>query len=170
MFSPFFPFFPIFILLYGLLAPNLTAQTTLFADEFNDGIQPQNQGWSLSFNNVMIWRFQEANGNWEITHMVDRMVAGHGLCLNHFHERSAVGNRLTQEDPLVVLRVANDVQQAHVLVATLKAAGIESVIHNEALHGIMGEVPLGWSTLPRLLVRQSEAESANRVLHTNISN
>ena len=56
-------------LLLVLFTPLLGAQNTIFSDDFEDGVPPWTQGWSIDFNQFMLWHFQEANGFFEVTDM-----------------------------------------------------------------------------------------------------
>jgi membrane protease YdiL (CAAX protease family) len=54
--------------------------------------------------------------------------------------------------------------EAYALRAQLEDAGISSVVDSELLQGIVGEVPGGWVTAPRLLVPADQLVAARAVL------
>ena len=59
--------------------------------------------------------------------------------------------------------VAKHPQQAHLLQGALAREGIEAVVHNAPLQGAGGELPMGWSTAPRVLVARVDADRARAV-------
>jgi hypothetical protein len=63
---------------------------------------------------------------------------------------------------VVVYRAAS-LQQAQLLRNLLEDAGIESVVVNDALQGVSGELPLGWTTLTRVVVAKADAARARRL-------
>jgi hypothetical protein len=54
--------------------------------------------------------------------------------------------------------------QAHLLRDQLEQAGIAARVDGEFLQGAMGGLPLGWSAAPRVLVAESDAAAARKVL------
>ncbi len=54
--------------------------------------------------------------------------------------------------------------EAMVLAVLLEAEGVEVRIDNAALQGAFGELPLGWSTAPRIMVAQRDSSVAKAVL------
>ena len=64
----------------------------------------------------------------------------------------------------VIVYVARDFPQAHLLRAALADRGIEAFVLNEPLRQVGGELPLGWATDARLLVAAEDAEAAREVL------
>src|SRR5215213_7410984 len=54
-------------------------------------------------------------------------------------------------EPVELYR-ARGADEAHALRAHLEAAGVPARVDGELLGGIVGEVPFGWVTAPRLLV------------------
>jgi len=66
-------------------------------------------------------------------------------------------------EPVVVF-VANDFPQAHLLRAALAAEGIEAFVLNEPLVGALGDLPMGWATAARLLVAAEDEARAREVL------
>src|SRR5262249_7433866 len=67
-------------------------------------------------------------------------------------------------DELVELYRACGLPEAQALYFRLEEAGISARIDNEMLQGVVGEVPAGWMTAPRVLVLQRDLEAARRVL------
>jgi hypothetical protein len=65
---------------------------------------------------------------------------------------------------LVEVYRAKDSVQAHLLRSALEDEGIRAVVEGDLLQGALGEVPVGWSTAPRLLVEESEAAKARALL------
>ena len=65
-------------------------------------------------------------------------------------------------DPVELYR-ARGADEAHALLAHLEAA-VAARIDGEFLGGIVGEVPFGWVTAPRLMVPQGRLEVAEAVL------
>ena len=67
-------------------------------------------------------------------------------------------------DNLVELYRASGLPEAYALRDALEAAGIEAFVENELLQGAVGEVPLGWSTAPRIKVQARSVAAAREVL------
>jgi rubrerythrin len=59
---------------------------------------------------------------------------------------------------------AKDGQQAHVLQAALQNAGIEAVIEGEFLEAALGELPIGWSVAPRIMVESRHIAKARELI------
>jgi hypothetical protein len=59
-------------------------------------------------------------------------------------------------------RAQNSIQ-AHLVCNLLNAAGIRAVIDGESLHSALGDIPMGWATSPRIMVRAEDLAAA-RVL------
>jgi hypothetical protein len=66
-------------------------------------------------------------------------------------------------EPVELYR-ARGPDEAHALRAHLDAAGIPARVDGELLSGVVGEVPFGWVTAPRLLVPRARLEVAEAVL------
>ena len=66
-------------------------------------------------------------------------------------------------EPVELYR-ARGVDEAHALRAHLEAAGIQARVDGELLGGIVGEVPFGWVTAPRVLVPRGRLEVAEAIL------
>src|SRR5438874_10913553 len=71
---------------------------------------------------------------------------------------------MTDENEPVELYRARGADEAHALKAHLEAAGIPARVDGELLGGIVGEVPFGWVTAPRLMVPRGRLEVAEAVL------
>ena len=54
--------------------------------------------------------------------------------------------------------------QAHALKYALEDAGIPVIIEGEALQDAVGDIPGGWSSTPRLMVRESQLEAAREII------
>ena len=65
---------------------------------------------------------------------------------------------------LVEVYRARDAVHANLLKARLEDAGIPTRIQGEMLQGIVGAVPMGWSSSPQLLVREADASRARNLL------
>lgn len=66
---------------------------------------------------------------------------------------------------LEVFRPRN-VPEAHVVRLRLEEAGIPVMVENEILQGVVGELPFGWPTAPRLLVAEEDVSTARELLRT----
>jgi hypothetical protein len=53
---------------------------------------------------------------------------------------------------------------AHLLVAALDAEGVAAVIDGDPIQGSAGEIPLGWQTAPRIMVREEDLERARAII------
>ncbi|MBI3467244.1 MAG: DUF2007 domain-containing protein [Planctomycetes bacterium] len=63
----------------------------------------------------------------------------------------------------VVIYRAASLPQAQLLRNLLEDAGIEAMVVNDALQGVSGELPLGWTTLARVVVAEVDAARARRL-------
>jgi hypothetical protein len=59
---------------------------------------------------------------------------------------------------------AKDSPQAHLLQSALEEAGIRAAVEGDLLQGALGEIPVGWSTAPRIIVEESDAATARQIL------
>ncbi len=66
-------------------------------------------------------------------------------------------------DPVELYR-ARSLPEAHAIRVALEEEGIAVRIDNELLQGVVGEVPFGWTTAPRIMVERSQEETARRIL------
>jgi hypothetical protein len=65
---------------------------------------------------------------------------------------------------LVEVFRAKDSPQAHMLRAALEAAGIEAAVHGDLLEPAWGELDVGWSGAPRIMVASHEAARAREII------
>jgi hypothetical protein len=70
---------------------------------------------------------------------------------------------MTEQNPVEVYR-ARDTAHAYLLASALEAAGIRARVDGEYLQGALGDLPLGWSTSPRVLVAEADAAQARTIL------
>ena len=56
-----------------------------------------------------------------------------------------------------------NLMQAHTIRMALEDAGVDVRIEGELLQSAVGEIPLGWDTLPRILVDSSQLNTAQIV-------
>ena len=68
------------------------------------------------------------------------------------------------ERNLVEVYRAEDSAHAHLLKSTLEDEGIRAVIEGDLLQGTIGDVPVGWSSAPRLLVESRDAPRAREII------
>ncbi len=54
--------------------------------------------------------------------------------------------------------------QAHAIRMALEEAGVDVRIEGELLQSAVGEIPLGWDTLPRILVDSSQLKIAREIV------
>ncbi|MEX2318067.1 MAG: DUF2007 domain-containing protein [Pirellulales bacterium] len=69
----------------------------------------------------------------------------------------------TSTDSLRVVYLAANLQQAHLLAGALEQQGMATQVTNEALQGIVGALPAGFPTAPRLLVDEKDAARAREI-------
>jgi hypothetical protein len=67
-------------------------------------------------------------------------------------------------DEIVEVYVAADEPQAVLLQDLLQTQGITAQVIGSSLHSAAGEIPVGWNAMPRLWVRQPDAEQARQLL------
>jgi hypothetical protein len=70
------------------------------------------------------------------------------------------------EPKMVEVYRAENLSQAHAIRMCLEAAGYLAYVDSELLQGVTGELPMGWVTAPRVLVKESEATAAREMLLT----
>lgn len=76
---------------------------------------------------------------------------------------------ISDDTRLVEIYRARGLPDAHVLRLRLEDLGIPVLIENELLQGVVGELPLGWPTAPRVLVPEDQAEAARAVIEEHRS-
>ena len=68
------------------------------------------------------------------------------------------------EQNLVEVYRARNTPAAYLLKGELEEAGIRAVIEGELLQGALGEIPMGWSTSPRILVESRDVPEACEII------
>lgn len=68
------------------------------------------------------------------------------------------------EQNLVEVYRAKNSPAAHLLKAALEDAGITAVVEGDLLQGALGEVPLGWSSAPKVLVESGDVSKAREII------
>jgi len=68
------------------------------------------------------------------------------------------------DENIVEVYRARDPMQAHLFSSELQNDGIENQVVGDHLGGALGEVPLGWSTAPKILVKEGDAVRARELL------
>jgi membrane protease YdiL (CAAX protease family) len=66
-------------------------------------------------------------------------------------------------EPVELYR-AESLPEAHAIRLALESEGIVAHIDNELLQGALGDLPMGWSTAPRILVDRSDEPAARAIL------
>ena len=69
---------------------------------------------------------------------------------------------------LVEIYRAKNLPEAHVIRLMMEREGIDVSISNETLQGIVGEIAMGWSTSPQVLVKQQDVEAARMLLESHV--
>ncbi len=70
---------------------------------------------------------------------------------------------MTSDGPVEVYRAENSAQ-AHLMASALEDEGIKAIVDGDALQLALGDIPLGWSTAPRILVAQADAARARELV------
>ncbi|MFN0195574.1 MAG: DUF2007 domain-containing protein [Planctomycetaceae bacterium] len=68
------------------------------------------------------------------------------------------------EPKFVEVYRGQNIPEAHTIRIALEDAGITAWVEGEFLQGALGDLPAGWMTTPRVMVEQSHAEEAKRVI------
>jgi hypothetical protein len=68
------------------------------------------------------------------------------------------------DEPLEEVYRAENVPQAHLIKDQLEAAGIPARVDGDFLQGALGGLALGWASSPRVLVAESYAPKARKIL------
>lgn len=72
---------------------------------------------------------------------------------------------MTEDMPeFVEIYRPKNLMQAHAIRMALEDAGVDVRIEGELLQGAVGEIPLGWDTLPRILVDSSQLDTAREIV------
>jgi len=61
---------------------------------------------------------------------------------------------------------AASVLDAKLMQASLESADIPAVVTGELLQNALGDIPLGWSTAPRIMVPEEFVEAARAIIET----
>ena len=69
---------------------------------------------------------------------------------------------------LVEIYRAKNLPEAHVIRLMMEREGIDVSISNETLQGIVGEIAMGWSTSPQVLVKQQDVDAARMLLESHV--
>lgn len=64
----------------------------------------------------------------------------------------------------VEVLVARDLAHAYIVKGLLEQEGVEVLVENESLQPLVGAVPGGWPTAPRLLVRAEDGARARAIV------
>ena len=65
---------------------------------------------------------------------------------------------------LVEVYRAKDALQAHLIRGALKDSGIVAFVEGDLLQAAIGDLPMGWPTAPRIMVGESDAAAALKIL------
>src|SRR2546426_1458038 len=65
---------------------------------------------------------------------------------------------------LVEIYCPRNLPEAHTIRIALEEAGIRVLIEGELLQGVVGELPMGWDTAPRILVEESQVSAAREII------
>ncbi len=68
-----------------------------------------------------------------------------------------------QPDLIEIYRAQN-LSEAHLIRMALEDAGIRVRIEGELLQGLVGSLPLGWNSAPRVMVEESQAAVAREII------
>ena len=71
--------------------------------------------------------------------------------------------KIPSDMPTVVYSAANRAQ-AYLLMDWLREQGIEAQVVNDSLEVAGGDLPLGWTSAPKVVVPESQAEKARPLL------
>jgi hypothetical protein len=70
----------------------------------------------------------------------------------------------SSEPRFVEVYRARSSAQAHLIKNALQEAGVPAIVENDLLQGVLGDVPLGWATAPRVLVEESQAALSRSIV------
>ena len=73
-------------------------------------------------------------------------------------------SRESADQEIVEIYRAASFAEAHAIRLALEESGIACVVDGEDLQGALGELPMGWATSPRLLVKSPDAVAARKVI------
>ncbi len=67
-------------------------------------------------------------------------------------------------DSLVEVFRAENLPEAHLVKDALGHAGIVARVEGDFLQGALGGLPVGWASSPRVLVAESDAAAARKII------
>lgn len=70
------------------------------------------------------------------------------------------------DDELTVVYRAGDSVEAHMVANILDEAGLPATVDGEYLSNVLGGVPFGWATSPRVLVFKKDAVAALELIQS----
>lgn len=70
---------------------------------------------------------------------------------------------MDHREPVEVYRATDNID-AQMVVVALDEAGIKAMVVGDKLQGVVGEVPLGWATAPKIIVSAADAEQAKEIV------
>lgn len=70
---------------------------------------------------------------------------------------------MADDDLTVIYRAAHPIE-AHMVRNFLKEAGIPATVDGDYLTGALGDLPMGWTTAPRVLVCEANAGAARALI------
>ena len=70
----------------------------------------------------------------------------------------------TSQPEFIEIYRPKNLMQAHAIRMALEDAGVHVRIEGELLQSAVGELPLGWGTLPRILVDSSQLNTAREIV------
>lgn len=70
---------------------------------------------------------------------------------------------MADDDLTVVYRAAHPME-AHMVANFLKEAGLPATVDGDYLTGALGDLPMGWTTAPRVLVAEKNAVAARTMI------
>jgi hypothetical protein len=68
------------------------------------------------------------------------------------------------DDDLTVVYRAGHPLEAHMVANFLKEAGVPATVDGDYLTGALGDLPMGWSTAPRVVVCEKNALAARALI------
>jgi hypothetical protein len=70
---------------------------------------------------------------------------------------------MAHDDLTVIYRAAHPLE-AHMVANFLNEAGVPATVDGDYLTGALGDLPVGWTTAPRVLVREENALAARALI------
>jgi membrane protease YdiL (CAAX protease family) len=75
---------------------------------------------------------------------------------------------MPEDSEIVEVFRARGLPEAHALRLVLEENSIAVRIDNELLQGALGELPMGWATAPRIMVRRSDEQAARALIEEHV--